>query len=47
MVELSDQDGFPALPDAEIALIRGARNLSVAAERLSNFVLACLNSVAH
>lgn len=44
MVELSDQDGFPSLADAEIALIRGARNLPVAAERLSNFVLACLNS---
>ena len=43
MIELSEQDGFPLLADAEIALIRGARNLPVAAERLSAFILACLN----
>ena len=36
------EDGMPALADTEIALIR-AKSLSVAAERLADFILSALN----
>lgn len=43
LVHLKPEDGFPPLADTEIALIRGAKNLPVAAERLSAFILTTLN----
>ena len=43
LIELGESDGFPALADTEIALIRGAKTLPVAAERLANFILTTLN----
>lgn len=46
MLELGEADGFPPLADTEIALIRGARTLPVAAERLVNFILGTLNAHA-
>jgi DNA-binding transcriptional LysR family regulator len=38
--------GFPPLADAEIALVRASKTLSVAAERLANFILASLDASA-
>lgn len=45
LVTLGPANGFPPLADAEIALIRAGKTLSVPAERLANFILASLNSV--
>lgn len=38
-----EEDGFPPLADAEIALIRAGKTLPVAAERLAEFILARLD----
>jgi len=40
------EHGFPPLADAEIALVRASKTLSVAAERLANFILASLDASA-
>ena len=37
------EQGFPPLADAEIALVRASKTLSVPAERLANFILASLD----
>jgi len=43
LVLFGKEHGFPALPDAEIALIRAGKTLPVAAERLAEFILARLD----
>lgn len=43
LLVLGPDMGFPALPEAEIALIRAGKTLPVAAERLANFILASLD----
>lgn len=44
LVRFGPEQGFPALADVEIALIRASKTLPVAAERLANFILASLNA---
>ena len=44
LVKFGPEQGFPVLADVEIALIRASKTLSVAAERLANFILASLDS---
>jgi DNA-binding transcriptional LysR family regulator len=44
LVKLGPEQGFPALADVEIALIRASKTLPVAAERLANFILASLDA---
>lgn len=43
LVQFGPEHGFPPLADSEITLVRGAKILSVAAERLANFILASLD----
>lgn len=43
LILFGEEHGFPALSDAEIALIRAGKALPVAAERLADFVLARLD----
>lgn len=44
LVTFGEAEGFPALADAEIALIRAGKALPIAAERLANFILASLDA---
>ncbi|ANP47979.1 LysR family transcriptional regulator [Candidatus Viadribacter manganicus] len=44
LVKFGPEQGFPALADVEIALMRAGKSLPVAAERLANFILASLNA---
>ncbi len=44
LVRFGPEQGFPALADVEIALIRASKTLPVAAERLANFILASLDA---
>lgn len=44
LVKFGPEQGFPGLPDVEIALIRASKTLPVAAERLANFILASLDA---
>jgi DNA-binding transcriptional LysR family regulator len=46
LVVFGKDDGFPALAEAEIALIRAGKTLPVAAERLANFILSSLDAAA-
>lgn len=46
LVLLGPEHGFPPLADAEIALIRASKTLSVPAERLANFILASLDDAS-
>jgi len=44
LIRFGPEQGFPALADVEIALIRAGKTLPVAAERLANFILASLDA---
>jgi DNA-binding transcriptional LysR family regulator len=44
LVKFGADQGFPALADIEIALIRAGKTLPIPAERLANFILASLDS---
>jgi DNA-binding transcriptional LysR family regulator len=44
LVRFGPDQGFPALADVEIALIRASKTLPVPAERLANFIFASLDA---
>lgn len=44
LMTFGPEQGFPALAEVEVALIRGGKTLPVAAERLANFILASLDA---
>jgi DNA-binding transcriptional LysR family regulator len=46
LMKFSEEQGFPPLADVEIALVRAGKTLSVAAERLANFIFASLDGGA-